>query len=93
MDCSTSGPRADLPCDQEAIRLSTCFECDNGQRCGSTELAANKDQTSSVLVVAGVGRGGGGGARSAAGVEDRELGGWLSLSNKLLVNKKSLSFW
>lgn len=56
MDCSTSAPRADLPCDQEAIRLGTCFECDNGRRCCSTI----KDQTSK--------RVGGGGARLAAGV-------------------------
>lgn len=54
MDCSTSAPCTDLPCDQEAIKLSTCFESDNGQRCCSTELAAKKDQTSSVLVVVGM---------------------------------------
>lgn len=83
MDCSTSAPRADLPCDQEAIRLGTCLECDNGRRRCSTEPAANKDHTSSVMaaVVVEVG----GGVQLAAGVEDREA--WRTFNLGLFVEQ------
>lgn len=41
---------ANLHRDQGAIRLSTCLERDNGQRCSLAKCAANKDQ---ITILAG----------------------------------------